>query len=100
MHKLTIVECHNLSDQGVKERINKYIHTIKSQNKDLVDIANVEWDGNHGSLNLSAVGLRFTGQIRVEKEFITIKGELPPIAADYSDQLEEIIRYEIYHLLN
>jgi hypothetical protein len=100
MNSITIVECHTLNENNVKVRIDSYLDSIKTQNDAVVDAAEVDWNGNNGQFKMKIAGMKLNGLIKVEEEFVTLKGELPALVSDYQRDLEHIIRVELYKLLN
>lgn len=100
MNTIKISESYNLPDSSVKKRIDSYFENIKKQNQDLVNCIFVKWNGNNAEVKLEIIGLKIKGKIELEEELITVTGELPPVAADYADKLEHIVRYELFELLN
>lgn len=100
MHTIKIKESYSLPDSSVKRRIDSYFEKIKKQNHDVVECILVKWNGNNAEVKLEIVGMKINGKIQLQQEEITVTGELPPVAADYREKLEHIVRYELFELLN
>ncbi len=100
MNTIKVKESYNLPDSSVKKRIDSYFENIKKQNLDVVECIAVKWNGNNADVKLELVGMKINGKIQLQQEEITVTGELPPVAADYADKLEHIVRYELFELLN
>jgi len=100
MNTITIKETHTLPDSSVKKRIESYFANVKKQHQDMVDSIIIKWNGKNADVKLEVVGMKINGKIALEEEHVTVTGELPPVAADYADKLEHIVRYELFELLN
>jgi len=85
---------------SVRKRIDTYFEEIKRRHQHVIDSLAVKWSGNKADVRLDVVGLKIRGKIFLEDEQVTVTGELPAIALEYKDQLQDIVKYELSTILN
>jgi hypothetical protein len=96
---IKVKEFHNLPDLSVKQRIDSYFEEIKKRHHQVIDSLAVKWSGNKADVKLDVVGLKIKGKILLDEEEVTVMGELPPVAQEYREQLEDIVKYELNSIL-
>ena len=99
MNTIKIIEYHNLPDTSVKKRIDGYFESIRKRHQQLIHSLAVKWNGNKADVKLHVVGLKISGKISLDKEQVTVTGQLPAVAQEYREKLEDIVKYELNSLL-
>ena len=99
MPNLNISIPHGLSQDEAIRRIKSAIVDAKKQYGGKIDELRENWNGNSGTLDVTAMGQKLSVVLTVNPSDVTVQSALPMIAMMFRGKIEAAIRQEGTKLL-
>jgi hypothetical protein len=99
MPNLNISIPHQLSQGEALRRLKSAIADAKKQYGEKIDELRESWNGNSGTLDVTAMGQKLSVALTVNPSDVTVQSTLPMIAIMFRGKIEAAIRQEGTKLL-
>ena len=99
MPNLKISIPHELPQDEALRRIKSAIADAKKQYGEKIDELRESWNGNSGTLDVTAMGQKLSVALTVNPSDVTVQSALPMIAMMFRGKIEAAIRQEGTKLL-
>jgi Putative polyhydroxyalkanoic acid system protein (PHA_gran_rgn) len=99
MPNLNISIPHQLSQREALRRLKSAIADAKKQYGEKIDELRESWNGNSGTLDVTAMGQKLSVALTVNPSDVTVQSTLPMIAIMFRGKIEAAIRQEGTKLL-
>ena len=90
---------HELSQQEVRERLNRFIDILRQKFQDSVNDLQQNWDGDTLRFQFKTYGIALKGGIAIEPDKLEVKGDLPFSAVMFRGKIESTIREQLERLM-
>lgn len=99
MPKFELAVPHNGTREETIQRLQAFSEKVKEKFGDQIKDLRQEWNDNQMSFGFRTFGFDITGEMTVEDEAVTVRGELPFAAAMFKGKIVGTIEEQLQKIL-
>lgn len=99
MPKFELAVPHNSSRDETVQRLQAFSEKVREKFGDQIKDVRQDWNDNQMTFGFKTLGIEITGEMIVEDEAVTVRGDLPFAAAMFKGKIVGTIEEQLQKLL-